>query len=556
MKRPLFGGAFAAAFAVSALVSCGGEDADPQPWGTATPSGGGAVPAVSGNAINANTGAAATGVTVTAVSQSATTDAQGNFSLSTLPAGDTLVLFTSNSNAFAQQARRVTVVAGISTPISAQLVPVAAAVTFDPTVAQQLTVAGSTARVDLMAGSLRTAAGAAPSGQVTAYITPVSVTQAELLPGDYRVTAGGGTASFESFGALDISLTDAAGNVLNLATGQTATIRVPVSTRATTLPANVALMFFNVTTGLWVQEGTATLQGVAPNQFYEGTVTHFTNWSAALQYTASRATVCVKNAVGAPVANARVTSEGIDYSGIGIGTTDAQGSAAVPMKQGAQAAFSATADARDSNTITVGPPQSAADFTLGTCLALAAPNAGMTIKLTWGDFPRDLDSHLKGPNNTHVYYVSLGSLTAQPFARLDVDDVTSFGPEVVTITRLARGTYSYFVHNYSGTFTPGQTGSPARVEVRLGALGQIHAPPAGEGSNRYWHVFDFTVAADCTVSITSRNVWSAAEPANPSGSAAGEYCESLTAGAGAPATTPFNTPPPAPPPSSGPPLTP
>jgi hypothetical protein len=553
MKRPLFGGAFAAALAVFALVSCGGEDADPQPWGAPAPSGGGAVPAVSGNAINANTGAAATGVTVTAVSQSATTDAQGNFSLSTLPAGDTLVLFTSNSNAFAQQARRVTVVTGVSTPISAQLVPVAAAVTFDPTAAQVLTVAGSTARVDLMAGSLRTAAGALPSGQVTAYITPISVTQAELLPGDYR----SGTGSFESFGALDVYLTDAAGNALNLAAGQPATIRVPVSTRAATLPTPVPLMFFNASTGLWVQEGTATLQGVAPSQYYEGTVTHFTNWAAAQQYTASRATVCVHDAVGAPVANARVTSEGIDYSGIGIGTTDAQGSAAVPMKQGAQAAFSATADARDSNTITVGPPQSAADFTLGTCLALAAPNAGMTIKLTWGDFPRDLDSHLKGPNNTHVYYVSLGSLTAQPFARLDVDDVTSFGPEVVTITRLARGTYSYFVHNFSGTFTPGQTGSPARVELRLGALGQIHAPPAGEGSNDYWHVFDFTVAADCTVSVTPRNVWSAAEPANPSGSAAGEYCEAITAGAGAPATTPFNTPPPAPPPpTSGPPLTP
>jgi len=132
---------------------------------------------------------------------------------------------------------------------------------------------------------------------------------------------------------------------------------------------------------------------------------------------------------------------------------------------------------------------------------------------------------LKGPNSAHVYWASRGSLTATPFANLDVDDVTSFGPEIITITRFAQGTYSYFVHNFSNTFNPGITGSPARVEVTYGNQTQVYTPPAGEGTtNFHWRVFNFTVNSDCTVTFSSVQSWSASEPANPSGTASGTFC--------------------------------
>jgi hypothetical protein len=527
MKNALFRAA-AASLVLLALVSCGGGDAGPSGAPPSGGGGGGPPPAITGNAVNSSTGAAGSNVAVTAAAQSTTTDAQGGFTLATVPAGNVLLLFTSNS--YALQAREVTVVSGVTTSVSVQLVPVAAAPVFDPTMVQVLTVPGSVAQVSLAAGSLRTAGAALPTGQVTGRLTPINVSQeSELLPGDYTVSlVPSGTAQFESFGAFDITFTDAAGNALTLDPAQPATIRIPVGTRsAGPLPATTPLIFFDVTTGLWVQEGTATLQGAAPNQYYEGTVTHFGNWSAGALYTVSIITACLLDAGNQPVAGARLTSDGINYSGNASATTDAQGVALVPMKRGAQAIISATSGTRLSNTVTISAAQSAGDFTLSPCLVLAAPNSGMAIKLTWGAAPSDLDSHLMGPNSTHVDFTNLGSLTAAPFARLDVDDVTSFGPEVVTITRLARGTYRYFVHNFSQTFSPGMTGSPARVEVRFGANTQIHAPPAGEGANLYWHVFDFTVAADCSVIITPANVWSAAEPANPSGTATGEYCAAV-----------------------------
>jgi hypothetical protein len=502
-----------------ALVSCGGGDGGGGVSGSGGPPAAPA-PAVSGIVVDAGTGAAVSGVTVTGAGLSATTGADGSFSFASAPAGNALFLFTSNSHA--SQARRVNVVPGTTASASAQIVPVAATQTFDPAVGATVTVAGSPAQVVITANTLQTAGGAAPTGQVTARLTPINVaTSSALLPGEYTLSAGGG--QFESFGALDVTLTDDAGNVLTLAPATTATIRIPVRTRGAS-PANVALMFFDPATGLWTQDGTATLT-LGPPDYYEGTVTHFTNWNAGATYTVSTITACVRDEADQPVAGARIQSDGINYSGTGAAITDASGTALVPMKRSAQAIISATFGLQISNSATVDAGQSANDFTLTPCLVLAAANSGMSITLTWGSSPSDLDSHLRGPNGVLVAYFSRGSLNSPPFAQLDVDDTTGFGPEVITLTRIGRGTYRYFVHNFSRTFTPGQTGSPARVEFRFGVNTQIFTPGAGEGTtNQYWHVFDFIVNADCTVTVTPAQAWSATEPANPSAGVTSELC--------------------------------
>jgi hypothetical protein len=74
------------------------------------------------------------------------------------------------------------------------------------------------------------------------------------------------------------------------------------------------------------------------------------------------------------------------------------------------------------------------------------------IVLTWGSTPTDLDSHLTGPtlgeDRFHVYWLEPGSVNTGPFAALDVDDITSFGPETITIYQRREGTYRYTVHDY------------------------------------------------------------------------------------------------------------
>jgi hypothetical protein len=95
------------------------------------------------------------------------------------------------------------------------------------------------------------------------------------------------------------------------------------------------------------------------------------------------------------------------------------------------------------------------------------------VVLTWGETPRDLDAHLTGPTESndrfHIYYRSRGSrnLDNVPYAYLDRDDTSSFGPETITIGQLLSDTnnnYRYSVHNYSGG-SSALSQSGARVEV-------------------------------------------------------------------------------------------
>jgi hypothetical protein len=109
-------------------------------------------------------------------------------------------------------------------------------------------------------------------------------------------------------------------------------------------------------------------------------------------------------------------------------------------------------------------------------------------------------------------------LTQNPFSSLDVDDVTGFGPEVTTIRRPKVGIYRFYLHNFSGTFNPGMTGSPTRVELNYVGRTVVFTPPSGEGTALYWHLFDLEVQSNCTMVLYRYNRWRADEPQNPNSS--------------------------------------
>ncbi|MEI2774343.1 MAG: hypothetical protein V9G98_27825 [Candidatus Competibacter sp.] len=84
-------------------------------------------------------------------------------------------------------------------------------------------------------------------------------------------------------------------------------------------------------------------------------------------------------------------------------------------------------------------------------LSLPVTSAGqgiITVTLTWGAQP-DVDLHAFEPNGTHVYYANRFG----PSGFLDVDDVTSYGPEhyFVGCDTLEIGTYRIGVNYYYGT---------------------------------------------------------------------------------------------------------
>jgi VWFA-related protein len=114
------------------------------------------------------------------------------------------------------------------------------------------------------------------------------------------------------------------------------------------------------------------------------------------------------------------------------------------------------------------------------------------VVLSWSDVPTDLDSHLWVPKPggcDHIYYVDKGSATAQPYAQLDVDDTTSYGPETITIEQLQSGGYQYWVNNYSQS--PDITASAAQVALYSGSsLIETFSVPTTPTGNLAWHLFD------------------------------------------------------------------
>lgn len=526
-----------AAFVALAAVACGGGDGGSNPFWYQVPP---PPPPpeepppppppvekakVTGRVTNALGGQGVGQVTVSTGSSSTLTADDGSYTLTEIaPAASVLLSFTKAGMVPQSRATAALSAAGSSTVINIPMLPVAVTVNFDPQAAYDVVVPGSTAMVKLRANSLRRADGSAPTGPATARVTPIApASDVNVMPGNYLAGTDGGAAPMESFGALDASFVDADGAPLNLAAGMDATLRIAPSSRATALPPSVPLFHYNTTTGLWVQEGTATLQGTAPSQYYEGTVTHFTTWNADQIYNTVRINGCVQNAAGERVGGALVASEGKTYTGLATALTNANGEFSVAVKRTSEAYVIANTATEISNapTVSVGDE----DVSLGACLTLT--RSAVSIKLTWGARPLDLDSYTFGANaNELVYFENKGSLTEAPFIGLDVDDRDSFGPEVTTFAKLAKNrTYRFVVHNYSDTFDPGQTGSPARIEVANRGAQSIFAPPAGEtSSTRIWHVFDMTTDANCQATIVPVQQFLADPPAPINTDNDAQYC--------------------------------
>lgn len=137
----------------------------------------------------------------------------------------------------------------------------------------------------------------------------------------------------------------------------------------------------------------------------------------------------------------------------------------------------------------------------------------ISVVLTWGETPSDLDSHLTGPtmdgsDRFHIYYRNKAYYEDEddPIASLDYDDRYSFGPETVTINKQTAGKYSYYVHNYSNQSDDTSTAlssSGAKVEVYIGSelIRTFHVPTTGTGT--VWKVFDLSGTTITPVNVIS-----------------------------------------------------
>lgn len=502
-----------AMIASAALTGCSDSDSKSNPGNSSEFT-------VSGTAKNFYTGAEIDNATVrvagvvngeTIELGSTETDASGRFSV-TYKTAPTRLIISGEGDEYGEysiivnnETQQRTLNAGDLLLQPAQFVD-----TIDPSINNDIQL-GTTTIVSLTANSLVNENGDPAEGEVATQLTVIDPSSnPALMPGDYQTIDGdsGDINLIESFGAISATFKDENGNDLNLAEGQTATIRIPLAEGIdpATADATIPLFYFDEMSGYWIEEGTATLTQLANNEYvYEGTVSHFTVWNADKIYETIDIIGCVKDAEGNPVSNVDISSQGLDYIGSSDAISNAEGIFTLPARMNSELLISARSNSV-SNTRKVITEDTDVDLT-NACLILQ-PNA-VSISLTWQEEPRDLDSHLFGPADLegttrfHISYENETETVDEVVIELDVDDTTSFGPEVITIPKFPYpGTYQYYVHHFSGEGTI--TSSPARVEVKIGDEEVIFSPSNATGDiTEIWAVFNIEVDENLTPTVTA-----------------------------------------------------
>lgn len=118
------------------------------------------------------------------------------------------------------------------------------------------------------------------------------------------------------------------------------------------------------------------------------------------------------------------------------------------------------------------------------------------IVLAWGENPSDLDSHITGTlsngNDFHVYFGNKQAVDPDGtvVANLDIDDVTSYGPETTTLHWSEGVEYDFYIHLFSGSGTLSSSSANIKIYSGSALIHNINVP-AGSGDMRWWKVFTF-----------------------------------------------------------------
>jgi hypothetical protein len=185
---------------------------------------------------------------------------------------------------------------------------------------------GNGGSVHFDANSFITEGGAPYNGTVlvaTQYIDPSAADVNMQMPGDLRGTnTAGENVGLKSYAMAAVELTGESGQKLQIKPGIKATLslNIPASLLATA-PATIPLWYFNDSTGLWKQEGTAVKNG----DNYEGDVAHFSFWNCDAPYYFVKIKTHVVNSASQPIVGAKVQITSTTSAGTAYDYTDNNG---------------------------------------------------------------------------------------------------------------------------------------------------------------------------------------------------------------------------------------
>jgi hypothetical protein len=277
------------------------------------------------------------GVAITMSGQTTTTDASGNFTLSSISVKENFGYLTATKNGFINGSRTVVPHDGVNN-IKIMLLEKNVVATIP---------SGQSTLVTLPTGTKITFDGAFVLENGTAYNGNVNISMNYLSPTDPNVfvkmpgsllgeRTDGSISGMETYGMVNVEMYGTNNEKLQLEPGHTANISMPIaSNQLDTAAATIPLWYFNETTGLWQEQGFSRKIG----NRYIGNVSHFTWWNNDSAYVVATLHVTVKNADGTFVQGVRVTitrqngSTGDVLMDLGVTGANGQLSAGVPRNE-------------------------------------------------------------------------------------------------------------------------------------------------------------------------------------------------------------------------------
>ncbi|MEP6570236.1 MAG: hypothetical protein ABJC10_10715 [Acidobacteriota bacterium] len=155
-------------------------------------------------------------------------------------------------------------------------------------------------RLTLPAGVLVDANRRAASGLVTVQLATLNPAR-RSLPGDYRaLDSSQNPVEMLSYGAVYAQFRDSSGNPLNLKSGTTAQIEVPIpAEQQASAKPSIPMWSYDESRGIWVEEGKATRKLTPQGPVYVGKTKHFSTLNMDVAGNDPAQATCVRYQLGA-----------------------------------------------------------------------------------------------------------------------------------------------------------------------------------------------------------------------------------------------------------------
>ncbi len=279
---------------------------------------------VAGLVVDQNNDPAAN-VAVTAGKSSTSTGSDGKFDLQHAELNSDAGFVIVNKDGYFNGSRTFLVNTTTTNNVKIMLIPKTVSGIFPSSSGGKVNIAGG-GSVNFSSGAVVNAtSNSSYSGDVsvsTFYLNPTDSNFKNYMPGNkLGIGQNNMKGIIRFFGMATIELNDGNGQKLQLASGKSATITLPIpAALQATAPASIPLWYFDETSGIWKQQGSATKNGTD----YVGTVAHFSFWAAGDLLQDITLTATFKDSSGNALANKLVTINSATY-GATNGYTDSAG---------------------------------------------------------------------------------------------------------------------------------------------------------------------------------------------------------------------------------------